>query len=103
MYAFLCMFNVYFVYIIIIHTVMTLLAGNIGQRPRCFVAYLFASSLGVKVSGGFLSVCPIHFNFLFFVSFYMGRCLAIFQSLSVHFRYKILRKHLLRKVCILSV
>ena len=36
----------------------------------------------------------------------MGSCLVIFQSvvldiLSVHFRYRIIRRHLLMKVCIL--
>ena len=44
--------------------------------------------------------------FLFFISFYMGSCLVIFQSvvlgtLSVHFRCRILRRYLLMKVCIL--
>ena len=58
------------------------------------------------VSGGFLSACPIHLNFLFFISFTMGSCLVIFQSvvlgiLSVHSRFSILRRHLLMKVCIL--
>ena len=32
------------------------------------------------VFGGFLSVCPIHLHFLFFISFSMGSCLVIFQS-----------------------
>ena len=60
------------------------------------------------VSGGFLSVGPIHLHFLFFISFFMGSGLVIFQSvvlgtLSVHFRgtYRILRRHLLMTVCIL--
>ena len=58
------------------------------------------------VSGGFLSVCPIHLHFLFFISFSIGSCLVIFQSvvlgtLSVHFRCRILRRHLLMKVCII--
>ena len=56
-------------------------------------------------SGGFLSVCPIHLHFLFFISFSMGSCLVVFQSvvfgtLSVHFKCSILRRHLLMKVCI---
>ena len=60
------------------------------------------------VSGGFLSVCPIHLRFLFFISFSMGSCLVIFQSvvigtLCVHFRCRILRRHLLMKVCIVLV
>ena len=60
----------------------------------------------MMVSGGFLSVCSIHLHFLCFISFSMGSCLVIFQSvlldiLSVHFRCKILRRHLLMKVCIL--
>ena len=58
------------------------------------------------VPDGFLSVCPIHLHFLFFISFSMGSCLVIFQSvvlgtLSVHFRCRILRRHLLMKVYIL--
>ena len=58
------------------------------------------------VFGGFLSVCPIHLHFFFFISFSMGSCLVIFQSvvldiLSVHFRCSILCRHLLMKVCIL--
>jgi len=53
-------------------------------------------------SAGFLSLCPIYLHFLFFISFSMGSCLVVFQSvtldtLSVHFR----RWHLLMKVCIL--
>ena len=48
---------------------------------------------------------PIHLHFLFFITFSMGSCLVIFQSvvldtLSVHFRCKILRRHLLMMVCI---
>ena len=62
--------------------------------------------MGVMVSGGFLSVCPIPLHFLFFIKCYMGSCLVIFRSvvldtLSVHFRCRILRRHLLMKVCIL--
>ena len=58
---------------------------------------------GVMVSGGFLNVCPIHLHFLFFITFSMGSCLVIFQSvvlgtLSVHFRCRILRRLLLMKV-----
>ena len=72
---------------------------------RCFVAYLFASSLGVPfdglmVFGGFLSVCPIHLHFIFFISFCMGSGLVYFQSVPVvlvtvddHFRYRILRRN----------
>lgn len=49
---------------------------------------------------------PIHLHFLFFITFSMGSCLVIFQSvvldtLSVHFRCRILRGYLLMKVCIL--
>ena len=51
-------------------------------------------------------MCPIHLHFLFFISFTIDSCLVIFQSivldiLSVHFRHRILRRHLLMKVCIL--
>ena len=50
-----------------------------------------------------MTVCPIHLHFLFFISFSMGSCLVVFQSvvlgtLSVHFRCSILRRHLLMKV-----
>ena len=67
---------------------------------------LFPGGFHVMVFGGFLSVCPIHLHFLFFISFSMGSCLVIFQSvvldsLSVHFRCRILTRHLLMKVCIL--
>ena len=76
---------------------------------RCFVAYLFASSLGVpcdSLTGDGFWRFPIHLHFLFFITFSMGSCLVIFQSvvldtLSVHFRCKILRGYLLMKVCIL--
>ena len=58
------------------------------------------------VYGGFLSVCPIHLYFLFFISCSMGSGLVSFHSvvldtLSVHFRCKILCKHLLMEVCII--
>ena len=79
------------------------------------MAYLFASSLGGPsdgLTGGVFwwfpecMSCPVHFHFLFFISFSMGSCLVIFQSvvldiLSVHFRCRILRRHLLMKVCFL--
>ena len=60
----------------------------------------------VIVSSGFLSVYPIYLHFLLFISFSMGGCLFIFQSvmlgtLSVHFWCSILRRHLLMKVGIL--
>ena len=80
---------------------------------RCFVAYLFSSSLVGSMGwlDGWLFlvvtwVCPIHLHFLFFISFSMGCCLVVFRSgvlgtLSVYFRCSILRRHLLMKVCIL--
>ena len=57
-------------------------------------------------SGGFLSVCPIHLHFIFFISFSMEGCLVHFQSVVLvtlfdHFRCNILRRHLLMNVCIL--
>ena len=58
------------------------------------------------ISDGFLSVCPIHLHFLFFISCSMGSGLVIFQSLvlgtlSVHFMCRIVRRHLLMEVGIL--
>ena len=52
-----------------------------------------------------MGVCPIHLHFLFFISFSMDSCLVHFQSvvldtLSDHFRCRILRRHLLIKICI---
>ena len=50
-------------------------------------------------------MCHIHLHFLFFISFAVGNCLVIcnvvLDTLSVHFRGRILRRHLLMKVCIL--
>ena len=53
-----------------------------------------------------LSVCPIHLHFLFFISFSTNSCLVLSHSVvlyifSDHFRSKILRRHLLMKICIL--
>ena len=79
------------------------------------MAYLFASSpggVGVPCDGLTGDDCwrfPEYMSypppFLLFISFSMGSCLVIFQSvvldtLSVHFRSKTLRRHLLMKVCI---
>ena len=77
-----------------------------GLPLRLFPGGFHVMAWRVMVFGGFLSVCPIHLHFLFFISFSMGSCLVIFQSvvldiLSVHFRCRILRRHLLMKVCIL--
>ena len=75
---------------------------------KCFVAYLFSSSLGVPRDGltgdGFwwFPECmsyPPPFSLLYFI-FYgsFSRCILV---LSVHFRCSIMRRHLLMKVCIL--
>ena len=77
-----------------------------GLPLRLFPGGFHVMAWRVMVFGGFLSVCPIHLHFLFFISFSMGSCLVIFQSvvldiLSVHFRCRILRRHLLMKVYIL--
>ena len=55
------------------------------------------------VSAGFQSVCPVHLNFLFFVSFYIRSCLVHSQSVVLgtlfdHFMCKIIRRHLLMNV-----
>ena len=85
---------------------------------RCFVAYLFAFSLRGVPCDGLTGdgvwwfpecVCPIQFHFLFFISFSMGSTLlghfpeCCVGYMSVHFRCKNLRRHLLMKVCVLSV
>ena len=67
-----------------------------GLPLRLFPGGFHVMAGRVMVFGGFLSVCPIHLHFLFFISFSMGSCLVIFQSvvldiLSVHFRCRILR------------
>ena len=74
----------------------------------CLSAFLFFSFLvsacHVILVSGFLSVC-IYLHFLFFISFSTGSCLVLSHSVvlhtfSDHFRYKILRRHLLMKFCI---
>ena len=68
---------------------------SLCQVFRGLILRLFPGGFHVMawlVFGGFLSVCPIHLHFLFFISFSKGSCLVIFQSvvldiLSVHFQF----------------
>ena len=56
------------------------------------------------LSGGFLSVCPIHRHLLLIISCSTCRCPALSHSslfvvLSYHLKWNILRRHLLMNVC----